>query len=49
MTWAEFKTKVEQLGVTDTTDIEWIDVQGSEDVELFLPITSNMAAITSSY
>jgi hypothetical protein len=28
MTWREFKTRVEAQGVTDTTELAWIDVLG---------------------
>jgi hypothetical protein len=45
MTWKEFRTKVEAQGVTDLTELAWIDVIGWKNAPRVTPMRGGSVAI----
>jgi len=48
MTWKDFKTRVESLGVTDDTLIAWIDVLGRSSYALKVTPMRDGAVVIAS-
>jgi hypothetical protein len=45
MTWREFKTRVEAQGVTDHTELAWIDVIGWKNAPMVTKMRGGSVAI----